>query len=137
MFNRMRRFLPFFALFLAGCATPTETETRKAVIRDTSGKLLAGAEVELLGDPPKFYPFGMAMGDTYTRTVTDSKGTCMLTYPKKQHWQLYVRVPDDREQLPFLSYRTTEKADHLEITAAPPVFQSLTEQGKPKEHVND
>jgi hypothetical protein len=111
--RRMKRLSPILALLLVGCATPTET--RKAVIRDAAGKPLRHAQVELLGEPPRFFPFGIASGNTYTETATDSQGACMLTYPKRERW--HVDVKENRRQ--FMQRRIIKGSDPIEVTVVP------------------
>jgi hypothetical protein len=113
----MKRFSPILALLLIGCATPTET--RKAVIRDTAGTPLTHARVELFGEPPKFFPFGIAMGPIYTDTATDRHGNCVLTYPKKRSW--WIRATENHRN--FFSRRIIERTDRLELTVAQPNLQ--------------
>lgn len=112
-----KRCSPIFILLFASCAT--STETRNALFHDAAHKPLSGAKVELLGEPPKFFPFGIAEGVLYTCTITDDYGFCTLLYPTKRNWILRV----SRNHHRFSLERVTEKGPYMKIE----VRQNLTQ----------
>lgn len=87
----MNKFL-LLLLLLVGCAGSMKTQ--RALIVDAENRPVRHSKITILGDAPKFSPFGIAAGHIYTEGVTDSGGFCTVTFPEKRAWLVRVQKGD-------------------------------------------